>query len=461
MECMTIGEILSATGGQLLQGYEESIVTNICTDSRIVNMGDLFIPIVGEKFDGHQYIEDSIRAGAASVIVSNKQKIKDKYVNIIEVENSKRAYLDIASWYRKKFVIPFVGVVGSVGKTSTKDMIACALGNVERVLKTSGNFNNDIGVPKTILSIDKSHDVAIIEMGMNHKGEISRLTNVVRPNYVVISNIGVSHIENLGSKVNILRAKLEVLEGMQPNGVVFINNDDDMLNGVIDKIDFEVVTYGIKRDAKYRAENISDKGEDGVEFDVKVDGVTYRVCVDAVGMHNVYNALAAIAVSKKMGLDMSDIISGIKNFKPSKMRLKVEDRGGIKIINDSYNASPDSMRAAIDVLDNLSNNRRGIAVLGDMLELGDYAISEHANIGKYINDTNVSCVVAVGEKSRYIASELDDSKCVYSFDDKDKVIDFLDNYLKQGDVVLFKGSRGMHLEEIIDGIDCFGLEESN
>ncbi|MBP5426403.1 MAG: UDP-N-acetylmuramoyl-tripeptide--D-alanyl-D-alanine ligase [Clostridiales bacterium] len=458
---MTIGEILSATGGQLLQGYEESIVTNICTDSRIVNMGDLFIPIVGEKFDGHQYIEDSIRAGAASVIVSNKQKIKDKYVNIIEVENSKRAYLDIASWYRKKFVIPFVGVVGSVGKTSTKDMIACALGNVERVLKTSGNFNNDIGVPKTILSIDKSHDVAIIEMGMNHKGEISRLTNVVRPNYVVISNIGVSHIENLGSKVNILRAKLEVLEGMQPNGVVFINNDDDMLNGVIDKIDFEVVTYGIKRDAKYRAENISDKGEDGVEFDVKVDGVTYRVCVDAVGMHNVYNALAAIAVSKKMGLDMSDIISGIKNFKPSKMRLKVEDRGGIKIINDSYNASPDSMRAAIDVLDNLSNNRRGIAVLGDMLELGDYAISEHANIGKYINDTNVSCVVAVGEKSRYIASELDDSKCVYSFDDKDKVIDFLDNYLKQGDVVLFKGSRGMHLEEIIDGIDCFGLEESN
>lgn len=460
MESMTIQEILDATGGKFVQGDEYRLVNNICTDSRIVQKGDLFIPIVGEKFDGHEYIEDSLINGANKVLVNRDIDIKDANVSVIKVDDTKMAYLDIARAYRMKFNIPFVGVVGSVGKTSIKDMIACVLGNSRNVLKTEGNLNNDIGVPKTILRVDNSHDVAILEMGMNHKGEISKLTNVVRPDYVVISNIGVSHIENLGSRYNILKAKLEVLEGLNKRGVVFLNVDDDMLDAVVDDIKFDVVTYGINNEADYVADNIVDKGEDGIEFDVYVYGMkSARVHVPAVGIHNVYNALAAIAVGMMLDVDMNDIVNGIGKFKSSDMRMKVNDLGGIKVINDSYNASPDSMKAAIDVLDTLSNGRVGVAVLGDMLELGDYSKEEHASIGRYINEKDIQCVVTVGKNSRYIANEIDEDTCVYSFDNNEKVGDFLDNYLKQGDVVLFKGSRGMHLEKVIGDMSCFRREE--
>lgn len=455
MEYMTIGDILKATGGKLIQGDTLAKVTNVCTDSRSIRNGDLFIPIVGEKFDGHEYIQDSVWEGATSFVISRDIVFLDSSINVIRVEDTKRAYLDIASAYRKKFDIPFIGVVGSVGKTSTKDMIACAIGGKMNVLKTEGNFNNDIGVPRMVLRIDHSHNAAIIEMGMNHKGEISRLTRVVRPKYVVISNIGVSHIENLGSRCNILKAKLEVLEGMPQDGVVFLNSDDDMLNTVIDKIKFNVVTYAIENDADYVACNVVDKGEDGVEFDVSLDGITYKVSINVVGVHNVYNALAAIALGRTLGVDICDIIDGIGKFCASGMRMKIEDVGGIKIINDTYNASPDSMKAALDVLDTLSTKRKGIAVLGDMLELGDYAKEEHIGIGRYINDKDIQCVVTVGHASRYIANAVDEDKNVYSFDSNDRVVDFLDNYLKQGDVVLFKGSRGMHLEKVIEGLECF------
>ena len=453
---LIVRDILEATKGELKYGNVDMVVKNISTDSRSVNEGDLFIPIEGEKFDGHAYIKDAIRGGATCILASKDSFIENVLdVSVIKVRDTREAYLDIARYYRQKFNISIIGVVGSVGKTSTKDMIASVLGTKLNVLKTKGNLNNDIGVPRTVLEIDDSDDVAIIEMGMNHKGEISKLTRVVMPDYVVISNIGVSHIENLGSRYNILKAKLEVLEGLNKSGVVFLNKDDDMLSGAIDEIGFEVVTYGIKSDCDYRAINIKDNGEDGINFDISLGGRIYNIEIKAVGMHNVYNALAGIAVGMKLGIPIHDIILGISNFKSGKMRLNIDDRLGVKIINDSYNASPDSMKAAIDVLDTVSKSRRSIAVLGDMLELGDFSKDEHRKIGEYINEKDIDCVVTVGNDSEYIAKELLNRGHldIYSFPSNRDTTEFLNDFIKKDDVILFKGSRGMKLEEIITGLD--------
>lgn len=459
MKDLIVKEILEATGGELKCGSIHDVIKNVSTDSRNINKGDLFIPIKGDRFDGHLYIEDAIKAGAVCVLTS-REKDDIKNATVIKVKDTKDAYLDIARMYRNKFDIKIIGVVGSVGKTSTKDMIASVLERKFNILKTKGNLNNDIGVPRTILEIEDRDDVAVIEMGMNHKGEISRLTNVVMPNCVVISNIGVSHIENLGSRYNILKAKLEVLEGLGKDGIVFLNKDDDMLRNAIDEIGFEVVTYGIDSDCDYKAINIKNNGEDGTIFDVVMNDKLYNVKINAVGLHNVYNALAGIAVGMRFNIPINDIILGVSNFKMGKMRLNIENRGGIKIINDCYNASPDSMRGAIDVLNSLSFGKRSIAVLGDMLELGNFSKDEHKKIGEYINKKDIDCIVTVGENSVYIAKELRDGGHlnIYSFSNGDDVQKFLNDFLKDGDVVLFKGSRGMKLEKIIEGLSVLRRE---
>ena len=451
---ITIKDLILATNGSLVQGNVNYVVKNICTDTRKIQKNDLFIPIVGEKFDGHTYINDAILGGASVILTQKPLVIDNKDVVVVQVKDTKRAYLDIAKWYRKRFNIPFIGVVGSVGKTSTKDMIACVLETNMNVLKTEGNFNNEIGVPITIFRIDDTKDVAILEMGMSNKGEISRLTDVVLPQYVVISNIGVSHIENLGSRENILAAKLEVLEGLSKDGVVFINNDDDMLSKVVDKIGFRVVTYGIESKCDYTATNVRTDEQNRVLFDIEIDGKVHKVSIPSVGKHNVYNALAAISVGRQMNISVPDIIKGIGNFKAGKMRLNIEDNGRLKIINDTYNASPDSMKAAIDVLCDISKGRRSVAVLGDMLELGSYLKVEHTKIGEYIGTKNVDCVVTVGNASKYIAKALENMghNEVYSFSSNKEATEFLNNFLKDGDVVLFKASRGMKLEELIDSI---------
>ena len=453
LEQLKIKEILEATGGKLLKGSLEEVVKNISTDSRNIEKYDLFIPIVGEKFDGHTYINQAVLKGATAVL-TEKDLNDDLDAVVIKVEDTKKAYLDIARAYRKKFNIPFIGVVGSVGKTSTKDMIASVLSTNMNVLKTEGNFNNEIGVPITLLRLEKANDVAILEMGMNNFGEISRLTSAVLPNYVVISNIGVSHIENLGSRENILKAKLEVLEGLDKNGIVFINNDDDMLQSVLGKIPFKTITYGIENECDYRAINIKNNGEEGVTFDIVLDDKTYHFKINALGRHNVYNALSAIALARSMNISINDIIEGVSNFKSGKMRLNIEDRGKYRIINDSYNASTDSMKASIDVLESVSKDKRSIAVLGDMLEMGDYAPSEHTKVGDYINNKDIDCVITVGNNSKYIAKPLIEKghSNVYSFNDNKETLEFLKKFIQQDDIILFKASRGMKLEEIINGL---------
>ncbi|MCX7746963.1 MAG: UDP-N-acetylmuramoyl-tripeptide--D-alanyl-D-alanine ligase [Clostridia bacterium] len=453
MQRIKCEEVLKAVQGVLISGDLKADILNISTDSRKINEGDLFIPISGEKFDGHDFIDASLDKGAAAALThKDKEPVPGKV--IIRVEDTLKALGSIAAYYRQKFKIPVIGVTGSVGKTSTKDMIASALSHSLKVLKTEGNFNNEIGLPLTVFNLAPHHEAAVIEMGMSGFGEISRLTNIAKPDVAVITNIGMSHIEKLGSRQGILKAKMEILEGLSEKGLVVLNGDDHLLYGTKGLLKFRTVFYGMEEGMDYHAYNVKSAGEQGTYFEIAVGNSEYKVHVPSPGVHNVYNALAAIAVGSELGVPMDKIIQGIKEFSPSKMRLSIISLNGIKVINDAYNASPNSMEAAIDVLKDLGEENRTIAVLGDMLELGDWAERAHRDIGKYLISKQIDYIITVGENARAIASEaltLGASKDrILPFQNNDEIKRFLEGFVEAGDTILVKGSRGMKMEEIVE-----------
>ncbi|MDP4092722.1 MAG: UDP-N-acetylmuramoyl-tripeptide--D-alanyl-D-alanine ligase [Bacillota bacterium] len=454
MQKLSCEEILAATGGSLVCGNLGTDFSNISTDSRKVGFNELFIPIVGEKFDGHDYIISSLEMGASGALTQVDTGFYEGKV-IIRVENTLKALQDIARYYRSKFSIPVVGITGSVGKTSTKDMVACTIATRLNVHKTEGNFNNEIGMPLTVFKLDQGHEAAVFEMGMSGFGEISRLTSIAKPDIAIITNIGMSHIEKLGSRVNIMKAKLEILEGLAEKGLVVLNGDDDMLSSLKGSLPFETVFYGINGIYEYQARNIDNLGENGTRFDIELEQKVYTVYVPVPGLHNVYNALAAIAAGKRLGIPVESMIEGIRAFSPGKMRLNIITNNGIKIIDDAYNASPQSMEAAICVLKDISGASRKIAVLGDMLEMGDFAPEAHRRVGRFAAQKGLETVVTVGENARYIAegaAESAETAEVLSFEDNAEVCAFLKNYLISGDVVLVKGSRGMKMEQIVESL---------
>lgn len=452
---LSIKEIIEATGGHLVSGDVETIITGISTDSRNVNKGCLFIPLVGERFNGHDYIHKALEEGAEAVLSQEEKSANGR--GLIRVSDTSKALRDIAAYYRRKFSIPFVGITGSVGKTSTKDMIASAASKLN-VLKTEGNLNNEIGVPLTIFNLDSTHEAAVLEMGMSGAGEISRLTAIIRPDVAVITNIGMSHIEKLGSRQNILKAKLEVLEGLNPEGLVVLNGDDAMLAGMKDLLKFRTVLYGMDEGVHYRATNICSRGEGGTDFDITLGGREYNIHIPVPGVHNVYNALAAVAVGRELGIPMEFIIKGIAAFSPGKMRMDIITSNGIKIINDSYNASPHSMEAAIKVLCEIGRKNRKTAVLGDMLELGDWAENAHLDIGRFASEAGIDIIIGVGMNAKYIvegavkAGHLQDK--VKYCESNAEALEYLERNKMPGDVILVKGSRGMKMEEIVKGLTC-------
>jgi UDP-N-acetylmuramoyl-tripeptide--D-alanyl-D-alanine ligase len=323
------------------------------------------------------------------------------------------------------------------------------------VHKTQGNFNNEIGVPLTVFGLEASHEAAVIEMGMSDFGEISRLTSIVKPDIAVMTNIGLSHIENLGSRQNILKAKMEILEGLNERGLVILNGDDNLLNGLKDLLKYRTVLYGMEDGLDYQAYNISSQGEMGTSFEISIGNNNYKVHVPVPGIHNIHNALAAIAVGVELKVPIDLIIKGIGEFLPGKMRLNIIDINGIKIINDAYNASPQSMEAAINVLkDVVSGNNRTIAVLGDMLELGDISAKAHRDVGSYAVSKEISYIVAVGEKGKDIIEGAIEAGAkkekVLHFNNNKEAGKFLIDFAKPGDVLLVKGSRGMKMEEIVN-----------
>ena len=455
MNRVKCSDILKAVDGILVCGDPETEISGISIDSRKISQGDLFIPIAGERFDGHDFIAPSLLSGAAASLTHKDVPPQENKV-IIRVDNTQKALADIARWYRSLFGIPVVAVTGSVGKTSTKDMVASVLAQKFKVLKTQGNFNNEIGLPLTLFNLEKGHSAAVIEMGMSNAGEISRLARIAAPHIAIITNIGVSHIENLGSKENIYRAKMEVLDGMDKNGILILNADDDMLQKADEMTDLKKVYYGIENKADFSADDIRKDGEKGTYFKVKASGKDYSVHIPSPGLHNVYNALAAFAAGMELEIPAEEIIKGISEFSSGKMRLNIFEHKGIKIIDDAYNASPQSMEAALNVLMDISSGRRTIAVMGDMLELGEISSDAHYSVGAFAASKGVDFIAAVGSRSSFIEKGALDSGCrqesIRIFKTNEEVNLFLGNFVKSGDVLLIKGSRGMKMEQITEYI---------
>lgn len=433
---MFLKEILDIINGNLICG-SDTVLENFTTNSKEVKENDIFIGIKGDTIDGSKFYIDALEKGAKGVII-NKGYVSKTYDDkfIIEVEDTIEALQKIASYKRSKINIPVVAITGSVGKTSTKDMISSVIETKYTVCKTKGNFNNHIGLPLTILSL-KNEDVLVVEMGMNHLGEISVLSNIAKPTIGVITNVGTAHIGNLGSRENILKAKLEILDGME-NGKLVINNDNDMLH----KANNNYITIGINNDSDFMAKDI-EYGDvtkfkyNDEEFTIKVGGEAF-----------VYNALMAIAVGTLLKIDINDIKKGIENFKLTNNRLETIDHNGYTIINDCYNANYDSMKEGIK---NLSNREgRKIAVLGDMLELGDYSEELHRKVGIEVKNNNIDILVTVGKEAKYIDEEFDGEK--YHFDNNKDAIICLKNIINKGDTVLIKASNGMNFIEIVKSL---------
>lgn len=444
MKAFTLQEAAAALG--LPQMQAQATLADVCTDTRKIQPGSLFVCLRGERFDGHSFASQAAQLGAAALLVDHPV---DADVPQLVVTDTGKALLQLAGWYRRRFQLPVVGLTGSVGKTTTKEFIALVLGAKYNTLKTQGNLNNEIGVPQMLFRLEDSHTAAVIEMGMNHFGEISRLTRAVAPTVGLITNIGVSHIENLGSRSGILQAKLEILEGMAPDAPLIVNIDNDMLRTV--KLgDRPLLTFAIDdQSADFTATDIAEQGST-TTFTVHHSTFTQPVTIPTVGIHNVYNALAAMAVGYVTGVDPVAAASALANYVPAGMRQNLVQVGGVQVIEDCYNASPDSMRAALQTLGKLPVHRR-YAVLGAMLELGDYAKEAHTQVGKMAAENGIDGVLAYGVDAAYIveAAKQAGLENARLFDTKEALAQSLAQQVQPGDGVLFKGSRGMHLEDVM------------
>lgn len=444
MKAFTLQEAAAALG--LPQMQAQATLADVCTDTRKIQPGSLFVCLRGERFDGHSFASQAAQLGAAALLVDHPV---DADVPQLVVTDTGKALLQLAGWYRRRFQLPVVGLTGSVGKTTTKEFIALVLGAKYNTLKTQGNLNNEIGVPQMLFRLEDSHTAAVIEMGMNHFGEISRLTRAVAPTVGLITNIGVSHIENLGSRAGILQAKLEILEGMAPDAPLIVNMDNDMLRTV--KLgDRPLLTFAIDdQRADFTATDIAEQGST-TTFTVHHSTFTQPVTIPTVGIHNVYNALAAMAVGYVTGVDPAAAAAALANYVPAGMRQNLVQVGGVQVIEDCYNASPDSMRAALQTLGKLPVHRR-YAVLGAMLELGDYAKEAHTQVGKMAAENGIDGVLAYGADAAYIveAAKQAGLENARLFDTKEALAQSLAQQVQPGDGVLFKGSRGMHLEDVM------------
>lgn len=453
---MTVRQIVQACAGVSINCNEEQMVSDIVTDSRKITTDSVFIALRGTNFDGHNFVNQVMSSGAVCCVVDKKFENTDN-LPIIVVEDTLGALRDIAAFYRSQFSIPSVAITGSVGKTSTKDMVASVLARKYKTLKTDGNFNNEIGLPLTAFRLSTDDEIAVFEMGMSAFGEISRLTRIATPETAIITNIGFSHIENLKSQENILKAKLEILEGLKIEGTVILNGDDPFLKELNGKLAYETLYYGIEdTTCDITAFNIK-KFSDSSEFEFKIEGKTYKALINTPGEHHIYNALAAILTGLRYDISIEEIIAGIADFAPGGMRQNIKKLNNYVLIEDCYNASPTSMKSGMEVLSvtmPLFNNEeyRRVAVLGNMLELGDYAQMAHYSIGEMASDFELDCLVAVGENANDIAKGAIDkgfkSSEIYVFYDTNTAREHIKEIIKPNDIILLKGSRGMRLEEI-------------
>lgn len=452
MKKTTMAEIARAVQGQLLQGDDQIIIRKVSTDTRKLPPGALFIALKGERFDGHHYALQAVQAGAGGLVVSNPISDVPAHIPVIMVTDTLIALQRLASYHRQQYNIPVIGVTGSNGKTTTKDLIAAVLGTRFKVLKTQGNFNNEIGLPLTLLELD-DHEVAVVEMGMRGLGQIDALGKIAGITAAVITTIGESHLELLGSKENVAQAKGEILDHVPAEGFALIPCNNPLATAQAPRCPGKVFSFGIMCAGDYGATNICTL-DGGSRFTALTPQGQWEIKLNIPGRHNISNALAAVAVGLNFGLTAQEIATGLKKAPVSTMRLQVINTGEITIINDAYNANPESTQAALNTLADLAQGRRQVAVLGNMFELGAQEQQGHYQTG--VAAVNVQLLVAVGDLAQQIAKGAADAglaaKKIKWYAEKQEAISYLKQNLRAGDILLVKGSRGMAMEEIVTAL---------
>ena len=443
MKPITLKAVAEACNGTLF-GDPEQIITSIVTDSRQAHDGSLFAAIKGARSDGHRFIPMTVEQGAVCALCEEAPAVETNY---ILVESTLVALKGIAEYYRSLFTIPFIGITGSVGKTSTKEFISAVLAQKYKVHKTGGNFNNELGVPITLFGLEADHEVAVIEMGISGFGEMTRLAKMVRPDIAVITNIGCCHLENLGDRDGVLKAKTEMFTYLKDNGTIILCHDDDKLATIEAYKGISPIFYGTGDDA-FRAENIRENGLEGIDCTIVYGDTKIEVTIPTMGRHNVLNALCAAAVGAQLRLSPDEIKRGLESFRNVGSRNRIIKTDDYTVIDDCYNANPTSTKAGLDTLSKLSGRR--VAVLGDMKELGRDELALHHEVGAYAKQVGVDALIAVGPLSKETAAGYGDG-AVY-FEDVDACIAAIRGLLQKGDTVLVKASHSMQFEKITEAL---------
>lgn len=445
----TVREICAAVGGTLLQGEGSALITGVTTDSRAVSAGQLFIPLTGERFDGHAYIGSALSSGAAGCLTARTPETLLPGKLYVQVADTRLALKALAAWYRSRFTLPVVQITGSAGKTTTKEMVAAVLSRRYDTLKTQANFNNDIGTPLTLLGLAPQHQAAVIETGMNHFGEIRYLGEMVRPDIAVITNVGDAHIENLGNtRQGILRAKCEVFQHLSPDGIAVLNGDDPLLNTVA--LPQTILRCGRGENCNVRVTDVDDRGIEGIACTVTTARASYRLTAASPGSFMIYPMAMAAAIGEALGLTGEEIAAGVAAYVPTGSRMHlIRLPEGRLLIDDCYNANPQAMEEALKLLA-VTPARRRAAVLGDMGELGELTVSAHRAIGVLTGELHLDSVIAIGEKARDIASAAPNARWYASVDDAMPVIRAA---FTEGTAVLVKASHAMHFENIVKELE--------
>lgn len=460
---ITLDDVMAATGGRLLlPGLNGTAgITGVSTDSRTLKPGELFVALSGERFDGHTFIGEAVGRQAGALLVQHDHEahlhLASLSLPVLSVPSTLAALGDLGAWFRRKFPLPVVAVTGSVGKTTTKEMSACVLETKYRVHRSAGNYNNLVGIPLSLFALKPDHQVSVLELGMSTPGEIGRLTEITRPEAGVITNIAPAHLETMGSLENIARAKFELLDGLGETKTVILNADDPFLAARARQERRPVVTFGIQNPADIWAGDRAPDENGCYRFRVN-DQTDVRLAV--LGLGNVYNALAALAVATRFGITFEKAAKALENYRPAKMRLEVFTVAGVKIIDDSYNANPYSLRCALETLGQMNppkrDSGRRVAVLADMLELGEKQETLHREVGSVAAKAGVDFLIAVGPLAgEYLAGATPVgmfSSQMRHFENNPAALDFLLGWLRAGDLVLVKGSRGMKADAIVTGL---------
>jgi UDP-N-acetylmuramoyl-tripeptide--D-alanyl-D-alanine ligase len=469
MNNIKVSDILKATGGKLIQGNSELLINGISTDTRSIKQGEIFFALEGENYDGHKFVEQAIHNGAAGAVISSGKKAAYSFHNgfkkcaLLEVADTLTALGELAKFYRNSLPASFIAVTGSNGKTTTKDMAYHVLRNFKSVSRSRKSFNNFIGVPLTIFETETAHDFCIVEMGTNAPGEIKRLSEIIFPDFAILTNISNAHLEGLENIEGVASAKSEFIENMAEDGTLITNADDDWCNQIADRFNGKVISFGFNQSADIKASNVK-RNDSGFVFTVN-DSLTVNLPV--FGKHNIYNALAVIAMCDTVGVGIEVICDKFMDFKLPPMRMEKQICGGIVVVNDGYNSNPSSMSSALDEFSQLITSGRKVLICGDMLELGNYAERLHKEVGAKVADANIDVLWAVGPLSRFVAEEAIANgmprENILSCETSEEMCSFVASQLKKDDTVLIKGSRRMKLECVLRQIEnCFsGRNESN